>query len=176
MKILYPRNYIRKFEQEAADVLKKKNMEDTIVIIMLNGAFIFASAILREAKWKGRVEMLKASSYNANIQGNLSVLPLFDTNILKDKKVFIIEDIVDSGKTLEGVGKELKRLGVKLVEVDALLKRKKGKRPENIDIFNYGIEIEDDAFVVGYGLDYKGEYRGLPYIADIGILTYRYCN
>ena len=66
---------------------------------------------------------------------------------------------------------EIKYLGVKLVEVYALLKRKKGKRPENIDIFNYGIEIEDDAFVVGYGLDYNGEYRGLPYIADIGIVS-----
>lgn len=171
MKILYPRNYIRKFEQEAADILKKKNTEDTIVIIMLNGAFIFAGSVLKKAKWKGRVETLKASSYNANISRNLSVLPLFDINILKDKKVFIIEDIIDSGKTLEMVGKELKCLGVKLVEVYSLLKRKKGKRPENIDILNYGIEIEDDAFVVGYGLDYNGEYRGLPYIADVGIVS-----
>lgn len=173
MKILYPRNYIRKFEQEAADILKKKNTEDTIVIIMLNGAFIFASSVLKKAKWKGRVEMLKASSYNANISGNLSLFPLFNINLLKNKKVFIIEDIVDSGKTLEGVGKELKRLGVKLVEVYAMLKRKKGKRPENIDILNYGIEIEDDSFVVGYGLDYEGNYRGLPYIADIGIVSNR---
>lgn len=171
MKILYSRNYIRKFEQEAADILKKKNTEDTIVIIMLNGAFMFASSVLKKAKWKGRVETLKASSYNANISRNLSVLPLFDINLLKNKKVFIIEDIVDSGKTLEGVGKELKDLGVKEIEVYAMLKRKKGKRPENIDILNYGIEIEDDAFVVGYGLDYNGEYRGLPYIADIGIVT-----
>lgn len=171
MKILYPRNYIRKFEQEAADILKKKNTEDTIVIIMLNGAFIFASSVLKKAKWQGRVEMLKASSYNANISGNLSLFPLFNINLLKNKKVFIIEDIVDSGKTLEAVVNELKYSGVKLVEVYALLKRKKGKRPENIDIFNYGIEIEDDAFVVGYGLDYNGEYRGLPYIVDIGIVS-----
>ena len=173
MKILYSRNYIRKFEQEAADILKKKNTEDTIVIIMLNGAFMFASSVLKKAKWKGRVETLKASSYNANISGNLTLYPLFDINILKDKKVFIIEDIVDSGKTLEGVGKELKHFGVKEIEVYAMLKRKKGKRPENIDILNYGIEIEDDAFVVGYGLDYNGEYRGLPYIADIGIVSNR---
>lgn len=173
MKVLYSRNFLRLFEVEAANILKKKNTEDTIVIVMLNGAFIFASAVLRESKWKGRIEMLKTSSYNGNIQGNLSVLPLFDVNILKNKKVFIIEDIVDSGKTLESVGKELKGLGVKLVEVYAMLKRKKGKRPENIDILNYGIEIEDDAFVVGYGLDYDGKYRGLPYIADIGIVSNR---
>lgn len=171
MKILYSRNYLRRFEQEAADILKKKNTEDTIVIIMLNGAFIFASSVLKKAKWKGRVEMLKASSYNANISGNLSLFPLFNINLLKNKKVFIIEDIVDSGKTLEAVADELKYSGVKLVEVYALLKRKKGKRPENIDIFNYGIEIEDDAFVVGYGLDYEGNYRGLPFIADIGIVS-----
>lgn len=170
MKILYSRNYLRLFEEEAADILKKKDIEDTIVIIMLNGAFIFASSVLKKAKWKGRVEMLKAS-YNANTSGNLSLLPLFDVNILKNKNVLIIEDIVDSGKTLEGVGKELKGLGVKLVEVYAMLKRKKGKRPENIDILNYGIEIEDDVFVVGYGLDYEGNYRGLPYIADIGIVS-----
>lgn len=171
MNILYSRNYLRRFEQEAADILKKKNTEDTIVIVMLNGAFIFASSVLKKAKWQGRVEMLKASSYNANISGNLSLFPLFNINLLKNKKVFIIEDIVDSGKTLEAVANELKYSGVKLVEVYALLKRKKGKRPENIDIFNYGIEIEDDAFVVGYGLDYNGEYRGLPYIADIGIVS-----
>ena len=171
MKILYPRNYIRKFEQEAADILKKKNTEDTVVIIMLNGAFIFASSVLKKAKWQGRVEMFKASSYNANISGNLSLFPLFNINSLKNKKVFIIEDIVDSGKTLEAVADELKYSGVKLVEVYALLKRKKGKRPKNIDIFNYGIEIEDDAFVVGYGLDYEGNYRGLPFIADIGIVS-----
>ena len=124
MKILYPRNYIRKFEQEAADILKKKNTEDTIVIIMLNGAFMFASSVVKKAKWQGRVEMLKASSYNANISGNLSLFPLFNINKLKDKKVFIIEDIVDSGKTLEAVADELKYSGVKLVEVYALLKRK----------------------------------------------------
>lgn len=173
MKVLYSRNYLRQFEQEAANILKKKNTEDAIVIIMLNGAFMFASSVLKKAKWKGRVETLKASSYNANISRNLSVLPLFDINLLKNKKVFIIEDIVDSGKTLEGVGKELKRFGVKEIEVYAMLKRKKGKRPENIDILNYGIEIEDDAFVVGYGLDYDGKYRGLPYIADIGIVSNR---
>jgi len=173
MNVLYSRNYLRRFEQEAADILKKKNTEDTIVIIMLNGAFIFAGSVLKKAKWKGRVEMLKASSYKANISGNLSLFPLFEPNILKNKKVFIIEDIIDSGKTLEMVGKELKCLGVKLVEVYSLLKRKSGKRPENIDVMNYGIEIEDDAFVVGYGLDYEGNYRGLPFIADIGIVSNR---
>ena len=171
MKVLHSRNYIRRFEKEAALRLKEKDIKDAVVIVMLNGAFIFASAVLREAKWKGRVEMLKTSSYNGNIQGNLSVLPLFDINILKNKKVFIIEDIVDSGKTLEGVGKQLKDLGVKEIEVYAMLKRKNSKKPKNVDIFNYGIEIEDNAFVVGYGLDYNGEYRGLPYIADIGIVT-----
>lgn len=170
MKILYNRNYLRKYEKEAADLLKRNKKEDTIVIVMLNGAFMFASSVLKKSKWEGRVEGLKTASYKGNISENLKILPLFDINILKNKKVFIIEDIVDSGKTLEGVGEELKRYGVRTIEVYAMLKRKNGKRPKNIDVLNYGIEIEDDVFVVGYGLDYNGEYRGLPYIADIGIV------
>lgn len=172
MNVLYSRNYLRRFEQEAANLLKKNSIDDTIVIVMLNGAFMFASSVLKKAKWQGRVEMLKATSYNANISGNLKISPLFDINILNGKKVFIIEDIVDSGKTLEEVAKVLKEwVKVKSIEVYSMLKRAKSNRPSKVDIFNYGIEIEDDAFVVGYGLDYEGNYRGLPYIADVGIVS-----
>ena len=79
----------------------------------------------------------------------------------KDRHVIIVDDIFDTGLTLTGVIQRLKELGAADVKVCVLLQKKKGQLPVKVDWVGFKIPNE---FVVGYGLDYNGRYRGLKQI------------
>jgi hypoxanthine phosphoribosyltransferase len=125
-----------------------------VFLPVLNGSFIFASDLIKEITIESRVSFVKVSSYRGMASsGQLKSLigleeSLFNQNIL------IIEDIVDTGLTLQKIVDELKTLGTKSVEVVALL-RKKPAREKGLKVTYVGFEIEDE-FVLGYGLDYDG--------------------
>lgn len=130
-----------------------------VFLPILNGSFIFASDLIKEISLPCRVSFVKFSSYQGtNSTGQLKSLigieeSLFGQNIL------IIEDIVDTGLTLQKIVTELKTLGTKSVEVISLL-RKKPAREKGLAVKYIGFEIEEE-FVLGYGLDYDGLGRNL---------------
>jgi hypoxanthine phosphoribosyltransferase len=130
-----------------------------VFLPVLNGSFIFASDLIKEINIPCRVSFVKVSSYNGmSSTGQLKSLigleeSLFNQNIL------IIEDIVDTGLTLQKIVEELKTLGTKSVEVVSLL-RKTTSREKGFNVKYVGFEI-DDEFVLGYGLDYDGLGRNL---------------
>src|SRR5262245_60718073 len=121
---------------------------------ILNGSFIFASDLLREVNIPSRVSFVKASSYSGTATtGQLKTLIGHDESVF-GMDIIIVEDIVDTGLTLEKIVTELRSLGTKSVETVALL-RKQTAREKNIEVKYVGFELKNQ-FVVGYGLDYDG--------------------
>ena len=141
--------------------------EDLVVICVLKGAFIFCSDLIKKINRPISLEFISLSSYGdaTNSSGNVRLEMDITANI-EGKNVLIVEDIVDTGltiKTLMEIMAVRKPKSVKLASL--LFKPVKLKHKVKIDYL--GFEIEDK-FVIGYGLDYAGRYRELPYI---GILN-----
>ncbi len=127
---------------------------------VLNGSFMFASDLLKEISLTCRVSFVKISSYagGTNSTGQLKTLIGHDESLF-GLDIIIVEDIVDSGLTLEKLMEDLKGRGAKSVEAIALL-RKQVAREKNVPVKYVGFELEDE-FVLGYGLDYDGLGRNL---------------
>lgn len=144
-------------------ITKDFENEDLIIICVLKGAFIFCSDLIKKINRPISLEFISLSSYgdSTNSSGNVRLEMDITANI-EGKNVIIVEDIVDSGltiKTLMDMMSVRKPKSVKLASL--LFKPIKLKHKVKIDYL--GFEIEDK-FVIGYGLDYAGRYRELPYI------------
>ncbi|CAM2065817.1 hypoxanthine phosphoribosyltransferase [Sulfidibacter corallicola] len=137
---------------------------DIFGVCLLKGSIIFCADLVRHIKVPIRVDVMRASSYGSNTESSGSVKILQDLDIdIAGKDVLIIEDIVDTGRTLH---KTLELLTVRhpnSLKVCTLLD-KPSRRVEEIDIAYRGFSIPDK-FVVGYGLDFDEYYRNLPYIS-----------
>jgi hypoxanthine phosphoribosyltransferase len=131
-----------------------------IFVGVLNGSFIFAADLFRRIRLKTRITFIKLASY-AGTTSSGEVRELIGWNEdLKGKTVIIIEDIVDTGVTLEHTVDNLIIRNVKEISIVTLLLKPEAYR-KNIRIDYVGFEIPNE-FVVGYGLDYNGEGRNLP--------------
>jgi hypoxanthine phosphoribosyltransferase len=141
--------------------------EEIIVICVLKGAFMFCSDLIKKINRPVSLEFISLSSYgdSTNSFGNVRLEMDITANI-EGKNVLVIEDIVDTGLTIKTLMDMLSVRKPKKVKLASLL-FKPVKLKHKIDIDYLGFEIEDK-FVIGYGLDYAGRYRELPYI---GILN-----
>jgi len=141
--------------------------EDLIVICVLKGAFVFCSDLIKKINRPLSLEFISLSSYgdSTNSSGNVRLEMDITANI-EGKNVLIVEDIVDSGLTIKTLMDMMEVRKPKTVKLASLL-FKPVKLKHNVKIDYLGFEIEDK-FVIGYGLDYAGRYRELPYI---GILN-----
>ena len=134
--------------------------KEVIFVGVLNGSFIFAADLFRRIRLKARITFIKLASY-AGTTSSGEIRELIGWNEdLRGKSVIIIEDIVDTGVTLEHTIDNLIIRNVKEIGVVTLLLKPEAYR-KNIHIDYVGFEIPND-FVVGYGLDYDGEGRNLP--------------
>ena len=137
--------------------------EDIVVICVLKGAFMFCSDLIKKIQLPVNLEFISVSSYGDGMTstGNVSMDMDLSTSI-KGKNVLIVEDIVDTGLTIKTLKEYLSLREPKTLKLASLLfKPSRNKHPVDIDYL--GFEIEDK-FVIGYGLDYAGRYRELPYI------------
>jgi len=134
---------------------------------ILNGSFMFAADLLKEIKVPCRVSFVKTSSYSGTSStGQLKTLIGHDESLF-NQHIIIVEDIVDTGLTLEKIIEELRALGAKSVEAVTLL-RKKPAREKKVDVKYVGFDLEME-FVLGYGLDYDGlgrNYKDLYKLAE----------
>lgn len=141
--------------------------ERPLAVVVLQGAFIFAADLLRKFP-KGYpidVAFLRCQSYGSQMVTSGRVMLLHDIDLdvdLRGRTVILIDDILDTGLTLEFLVDHLKRRGASRVVLCVLLTRR-GTRPKVKADFT-GFKIGDQ-FVIGYGLDYDGKYRQLPYIS-----------
>lgn len=141
--------------------------EEVTVICVLKGAFMFCSDLIKEIQLPVRLEFMQLSSYGdgTTSTGNIEV-KLDISSSIEGKNVIVVEDIVDTGLTISTLLKMLAVKKPKALKLCSLL-YKPSRTTHKVSIDYLGFEIEDK-FVIGYGLDYAGRYRELPYI---GILN-----
>lgn len=137
--------------------------KDLVAVVVLAGAYKFATELLRRIDLPLRVEYTRISSYGDAQESSGELKMTLDvTGSLSGKDVLLIEDIVDTGLTANKLKVYLETKGAKSIRMASLLHRP-GKDLHNTEIHYLGFRIEDE-FVVGYGLDYAQRYRELNYI------------
>ena len=134
--------------------------KDVVFVGILNGAFLFAADLFRRIDLPARISFVKLASYQGtSSSGSIKELIGWNEDI-KNKTVVVIEDIVDTGNTLERIVDELVIRKASEIKIAAML-YKPGAYKKNIPVDYIGFEIPND-FVVGFGLDYDGYGRNLP--------------
>ena len=154
---------IRTRVYELAQAIESTTSEPLHLIAVLKGSIVFLADLIRAMRGPITLDFIAVSSYNATASsGTVQLLKDIDTNI-KDRSVVIIEDIVDTGLTLEYIQTLLRLKHPRTLQSVSLLS-KPSRRQTKVVVDHIGFEIEDH-FVVGYGLDYKQQYRHLPHIS-----------
>lgn len=143
-----------RIRQMARQINKDFKDREPLFIGILNGCFMFVSDIMKDIKLPSKVSFIKLASYSEMAStGAVKELIGLNENIFK-KDVIILEDIIDSGKTISSVMDEFKERGASSVSVATLLLKPDALKTE-VEIDYVGFEIGNE-FVVGYGLDYDG--------------------
>ena len=138
-----------------------------LFLVVLNGSFMFAADLMKKVNIECEISFVKVASYEGTSStGKIKKLIGLNED-LKGRTVVVIEDIVDTGNTIENVWEQLKALGVADVKIATLL-FKPNAYTKTVPIEYAAIVIPND-FIVGYGLDYKGLGRNLE---DIYVLDY----
>jgi len=137
---------------------------DPVMICILKGAFAFFADLVRNIRLPIKVDFMMVFSYGAGMQSSGKVKIISDLSAsIRGKDVIIVEDIIDSGLTMSYLLSRLKAKGPKSLKVCVLLdKVERRKYKVQLDYVGFAIPNE---YVIGYGLDYKGKYRNLPYVA-----------
>ncbi len=135
-----------------------------LLLCILKGAVVFMGDLMKKIKIPVEIDFMKVSSYGAGTESGGSINLLLDLhrNDLEDTDIIIVEDIVDSGRTLSYLVEYLLLKGARTVKTATMLD-KPSRRVVEFTPDYCGREIPDE-FVVGYGLDYDEKYRALPYI------------
>jgi hypoxanthine phosphoribosyltransferase len=153
----------KKVKELGAQITKDFAGEELVVVGVLNGSFLFMADLVREIKVPVYVEFMKASSYGDGTESTGKVdIQLDIKQDISGKNVLVVEDIVDTGLTISGVMNDFTARNPKSLKVCSLL-FKPARLKNDVKIDYLAFEIEDK-FVIGYGLDYAGKYRELPYI------------
>ena len=149
-------------EKVAAEINAEFEGETPVFLGVLNGAFLFAAELIKRFKGDCEVNFVKLSSYEGvNSTGNVNSL-MGLTQPLEGRNVVVIEDIIDTGNTLEKIDKILRTEKVKKYKVATLFYKPKAYK-KSLPIDYVGMEISND-FIVGYGLDYNGLGRNLTQV------------
>ena len=165
MEVLIPQERIRqRVEELAARIADDYRGGPVLFVGVLTGCLIFLADLVRRLDLPLRIHLVQASSYRgeATVPGELN-LRLDTLPDLGGRDVLVIDDILDTGKTLGKLVEELRKRGAARVRTCVLLK-KLGRQQVAFEADYVGFEIPD-RFVVGYGLDYNDEHRHLPHIA-----------
>lgn len=152
---------------ELANQINKDFQNQEVVIVgVLNGSFIFCADLVRALKIPASIEFVSLSSYEGTESSGEVSFRMDVKQSLVGKNVIIVEDIVDTGLTITFLMKHMKLKNPKSLKLcSLLLKRARLKIEVPVDYLGFDIE---DKFVIGYGLDFDGKYRELPYIGVYG--------
>ncbi len=154
----------RRVRELAAEVSRDYAGKDLILIGVLKGAVFFVADFMRALELQCEVDFMAVASYGSSTKSSGVVRILKDLDaVIEGRHVLIVEDIVDSGLTLQYLLRNLAGRNPASLEVCALL-LKPGRRKVDLEPRYVGFEIPDE-FVVGYGLDHAERYRNLPFVA-----------
>ncbi|HRI37921.1 MAG TPA: hypoxanthine phosphoribosyltransferase [Nitrospira sp.] len=138
--------------------------KDLVLVGVLKGAYAFYADLARAIRIPVRVDFIVVTSYGtgAKTSGKVKLVTEL-TEQIKNKNVLLVEDIVDSGLTVQYLMKALARRKPKSINVCTLLSKPE-RRVVDVHVQYIGFKIPDQ-YVIGYGLDYQQKYRNLPYLA-----------
>ncbi len=152
-----------KVNELARQISSDYKEKDLLVVGVLKGSVIFASDLIKRITIPCKIDFMAVSSYGSSTEtsGVVRILKDLDYDI-EGKDIIVVEDIVDTGVTLDYLVKYLKARQANTIEVVSLLS-KPARRKVDINVKYVGFETPDE-FLVGYGLDYAEKYRNLPYV------------
>ena len=164
--LVQPDDLRRKVADLGAQISVDYDGRDLLLVGVLKGAVFFLSDLMREITVPCEVDFMAVASYGSatSTSGVVRILKDLDASI-EGRNVLIVEDIVDSGLTLQYLLRNLRARGPASVEVCALLTKPERRKIE-LEARYVGFEIPDK-FAIGYGLDHGERYRNLPYVAAL---------
>jgi len=153
-------------EALGAEISADYQGKDLLLICVLKGAVFFLSDLMRQVEVPCEVDFMAVASYGSATESSGVVRILKDLDMaIEGRHVLIVEDIVDSGLTLQYLMRSLQTRNPASLEVCALL-TKPARRAVDMPVRYVGFEIPDK-FAVGYGLDHRERYRNLPFVAAL---------
>ncbi len=166
LEILFQEEEInRRVEELAAAITKEYRDKDLLVIGILKGCCVFFADLIRKIDLPLEIDFMAAKSYGGGTHpGEVRIIKDLDKPI-EGRHILVVEDILDTGQTLNALFKMLEVRGAASLKAAAFLD-KPSRRKIEFEAAYVGYAIPD-RFVVGYGLDYAEKYRNLPYIAVI---------
>lgn len=158
----------RRVTELAAEISRDYAGRDLVMIGILRGAILFIADLMRQLEIECEVDFMAVSSYGSatDSSGVVRILKDLDASI-EGRDTLIVEDIIDSGLTLQYLMRSLKARSPKTLEACSLLTKPERRRVE-LPIRYVGFEIPD-RFVIGYGLDHVQRYRNLDHIAVLNL-------
>ncbi len=162
--LLHETTILSRLDAMARDITRDYQGQMPTVVCILQGGIILMADLLRRIQLPLLIETIAVSSYHGGTESR-GVVTFNQTSLpdLTGKHVILLDDILDTGRTLEAIRHRLvQEAGAASVKLCVLLNKRKD-RPCQVAADYVGFEIGDE-FVVGYGLDYQGQYRNLPYI------------
>ena len=162
-------NIVNRLGSQISEDYKDKNL---VLVSVLKGSVVFMADLMREIKVPCTIDFMSVSSYGSGTKtsGVVKIIKDLDTDVVNGADLLIVEDILDSGVTLEYLIKVLSARNPKSIKICTLLDKPE-RRKANVKADYAGTQVPD-AFVVGYGLDYNEKYRNLPYIGALKPAVY----
>ena len=163
-KVLIDEDIIqRRLGELAEKVTVAYEGKSIVVVALLKGAILFMADLLRRVPLTMEIECLNVASYHGGMESSGEV-SFLDQKLpdVEGRSVLLLDDILDTGQTLDAVMRKLNELGAAEIKTCVLL-TKDIERDLSLEADFSGFTIGDE-FVVGYGLDYQGKYRNLPYV------------
>ena len=167
--MITPEQISERVKALAAQLDKLYEGRTPVVVCILKGSVMFFADLIREMKSSLQIDFMAVSSYGKDTisSGKLQVKKDLTVNI-SGKDVLIVEDIIDSGRTLAYLIEVLKQRNPKNIELCTLLDKPERRVKKQVQV-KYTCFTIPDEFVVGYGLDYDQKYRNLPYIGVVEV-------
>ena len=168
IKVLYTMEEIQKRIKElGAQITKDYDGKELVVICILKGAIFYTVDLVKNIDLDLNLEFMKVSSYEGTESTGVITIKQDITSDIKGKDVLVVEDIIDTGRTLRVLREELLKRGPSSLKITTFLDKKE-RREVEMEADYVGYEIPNK-FVVGYGLDVDEKFRNLPYIGYIEV-------
>ncbi|WP_307738095.1 hypoxanthine phosphoribosyltransferase [uncultured Varibaculum sp.] len=161
-----------KLQEMATQIDRDYSGREILLVGVLKGATMVMADLARLIHTPLEIDWMAVSSYGASTKssGVVRILKDLDSD-LGGRDVLIVEDVIDSGLTLDWLTRNLSSRGASSVEIAALLRKPEAAKVE-VDVKYVGFDIPND-FVVGYGLDYAEKYRNLPFVGTLAPHVYQ---
>lgn len=163
------KNIVEHLGAQITEDYKDKNL---VLVSVLKGSVIFMADLMRAIKLPCQIDFMSVSSYGSGTKtsGVVKIIKDLDNEIVSGNDLLIVEDILDSGVTLEYLMKVLSARNPNSIKICTLLDKPE-RRKANVKADYAGAQIPD-AFVVGYGLDYDEKYRNLSFVGALKPAVY----